>query len=494
MLFDSLPAPIPVSTSAPERAAVSVVDSPKIDSLESAIRVAVERSPLLKLVDERLTRTRATTAQILSASQLPNVSAGATYTRLSGLGAAFGGGAFGTSPGQIANPFPVGLQGTPPGSVPASLGATTRAEPTDGGGTGGGGTGGSNNLFGNPSLDQRSLRLSATQLVDFTGIVRTAGRLGELEERVVLLETARVRQDLILSVKNGWYGALRADALVRVAEAAVDAATESLRVSEAQLRAGTVASFDVLRAKTQLANNRQQWISARNQRAIAVNALANTLGLDPSSPIQLPAAPAIGPKPELPGIPNLEEAALLARALRQRPEALQADLNEEKAAGATRLARRTIDPYGTLALSGNYNPNPALVANQKATGSLSFSITAPLFDGGATRASIESAHADARSAAIQTDQFRRGIKAEVQQAVLAVRDAEERARTSWAAVEEAREAFRLAGVRYREGVDTQLAVNDAQAALVQAETNAVNARYDLLGALARLTRAVGDPV
>ncbi|MFM7322918.1 MAG: TolC family protein [Armatimonadota bacterium] len=497
-----VPAPTPVSapefvrpTAEPDSARPA--ETLVVESLEAAVRIAVERSPLLRLADQRLVRTRSTTEQILAASQRPNVSAGATYTRLSGLGAAFGGGAFGAGPGQIANPFPVGLQGTPPGSVPAQLGGVTRAEPTDGGGTGNGGgsgTGGSNNLFGTPSLDQRSIRLSATQLVDFTGIVRTAGHIGAIEEQVVLLEISRVRQDVVLSVRNGWYGALRADALVRVAQAAVDAATESLRVSEAQLRAGTVASFDVLRAKTQLANNRQQWISARNQRAIALNALANTMGLDPSTPISLPAAPPIGPKPDLPAIPNLEEEALLARAMRQRPESLQADLNEEKAAGATRLARRTIDPYGSLALSGNYNPNPALVANQKATGSLSFSVTAPLYDGGATRASIESAHADARSAAIQTDQYRRGIKAEVQQAVLAVRDAEERARTAWAAVEEAREAFRLAGVRYREGVDTQLAVNDAQAALVQAETNAVNARYDLLGALARLTRAVGDPV
>jgi len=490
-------APIPAPHSGPSHAAPPAPSTAptEVASLEAAIRIALERSPSLLLVDQRLARTRATTAQIVSAGQRPNVSAGATYTRLSGLGAAFGGGAFGAGPGQIANPFPVGLQGTPPGSVPATLGGITRAEPTDGGGSGGGtGGSGSANPFGNPSLDQQSVRLGATQLVDFTGIVRTAGRIGAIEENVVLLETARVRHELVLTVKNGWYGALRADALVRVAEASVDAATESLRVSEAQLRAGTVASFDVLRAKTQLANNRQQLISARNQRAIALNAFANTLGLDPSTPITLPAAPAIGPRPELPPLPNLDEAVLIARAMKQRPEALQADLNEEKAAGATRLARRTIDPYGSLALSGNYNPNPALVANQKATGSLSFTVTAPLYDGGATRASIEAAHADARSASIQTDQFRRGIKAEVQQAILAVRDAEERARTAWAAVEEAREAFRLAGVRYREGVDTQLAVNDAQAALVQAETNAVNARYDLLIALGRLTRAVGDPV
>jgi hypothetical protein len=42
-------------------------------------------------------------------------------------------------------------------------------------------------------------------------------------------------------------------------------------------------------------------------------------------------------------------------------------------------------------------------------------------------------------------------------------------------------------------VGTQLDVNDAQTALIQAETNRVNAQYDYLGSLARLSRAIGVP-
>ena len=70
-------------------------------------------------------------------------------------------------------------------------------------------------------------------------------------------------------------------------------------------------------------------------------------------------------------------------------------------------------------------------------------------------------------------------------------NAHERIATSAAGLNEAREAFRLAGVRYREGVDTQVAVYDAQAALTQAETNAVNSKYDYFIALAQLDRVTG---
>ena len=103
-------------------------------------------------------------------------------------------------------------------------------------------------------------------------------------------------------------------------------------------------------------------------------------------------------------------------------------------------------------------------------------IEMPLSDGGASRHAVEAARADERTALIQKDQFLRGIKAEIQQAIIAVRDARERTDSADATVTQAREAFRLANVRLQAGVGTQLEINDAQSALTLAETNAVNAR------------------
>jgi Bacterial regulatory proteins, tetR family/Outer membrane efflux protein len=50
--------------------------------------------------------------------------------------------------------------------------------------------------------------------------------------------------------------------------------------------------------------------------------------------------------------------------------------------------------------------------------------------------------------------------------------------------------LRIAQVRLTTGIDTPLSVSDAQATLVQSEVNHINARYDLLIALARLRWAV----
>jgi outer membrane protein TolC len=527
-------------------------DPPVLRTVEESIAVALAKNPNLLIAEERAVRTRSTVRQIYALGY-PQIQTSASYTRLSGLGAAFGGGGGTVTPAQVQNPFPVGLQVTPPGTVPITLsgntgtgsagatppggatqqgaaattgaaGATgagqTRSVPAGrqatgnnpgttpgdntpgqnpGGQTPGTGTPGQNpqnpNQGGNTGgfggggraqLDQYVVRASVAQFVDITGIVRTAIQVGQLEQALTQLEIARTRMDVALNVRTAFYNVLRSQAFVRVNEAAVAQSEELVRVTEAQLRAGVASQFDVLRARTQLENNRQALISSRNQVAIAKNAFANTVGIDPSTPVD-------AQSPQIPALPALDEQPLVNRAFEQRPEYVQADINILKAQKNVRLARRTLEPFLNVVAGGQFNPRPALVANERVTGSVGATLSLPLYDGGATRAQVDAARSDERGALIQKDQFVRGIKAEVQQSIIAVRDADERATVSQTTVTQAREALRLANVRFQAGVGTQLDVNDAQTALTQAETNQVNATYDYLGALARLSRAVGNP-
>ena len=192
-------------------------------------------------------------------------------------------------------------------------------------------------------------------------------------------------------------------------------------------------------------------------------------------------------------MPDLDEEALIQTAFNQRPEYLQADVNVILAKKNIRLAHRNLEPYMNASISGNYAATSNSFGQDRGTASVGLGITFPLYDGGATRAQVQSAQSDERGALIQKDQYARGIKAEVQQSVIAVRDADERRTAISRTVSQAQEALRLANVRFQAGVGTQLDVNDAQTALTQAETNQVNAQYDFLGALARLQRSVGTP-
>ncbi|MBC8142328.1 MAG: TolC family protein [Armatimonadetes bacterium] len=498
-------------------------------TLDQSLAVAYANNPQILIAFERAVKTNATIAQILGARG-PQISGALSYSRLLNSQSGLGGASGGVTPSQIQNPFTVGLQTVTPGAVPvtlsgasavsssggvtatasstggaattASSGGTTRAAstrqttgtPTDPAEQDPGttpttpdtGTGG---LFGGGgNLDQASGRITISQFIDITGILRTAQQIGDLEQALNRLEILRLRQETALSVKNGYYNVLRTAAFVRVNEAAVAQSTEQLRVTTAQRDAGVASDFDVLRAQTQRDNNQQALIQSRNQLLIAQNGFANTVGVDPSTPVDL------ADIPEIPPLPALDEAALLLQAFDRRPEYYQADTNILKSVKNTRLARRNLEPYLNASVNGAYNFTAPAFGTNKDTGSLGLTLSIPLYDGGATREAVKAARSDERSSLIQKDQFVRGIKAEVQQAIIAVRDAFERQSTNAQTVTQAREALRLANVRFQAGVGTQLEINDAQTALTQAETNQVNARYDYLGALARLSRATGEPV
>ena len=514
-------------------------DPAAIRTLDDALQVAFTRNPNVLIAQERALRTINTVNQILALKK-PQISTSGTYTRLfnagSNAGTAAGGG---LSPAQITNPFQVGLTSTPPGSQPISLsgssqtgsaggatsgtvgqqgavatGTTATAAPsraaspgagegrqtgtntgtgttTPGGSTGTGNTsgGGTTTNFGTfnrlSNLNAASARVTVAQLIDLTGIVKTAEQIGQLEEALSRLELARTRQETALQVKNGYYSVLRAEAFVGVNEAAVAQSQELLRVTTVQKTAGVASQFDVLRAQTQLDNNKQALISSRNQVAIAKNSFANTLGVDPSTPVD-------PQNPPVPPTPTLDEEGLIATAFTQRPEYLQADINIIKAQKNIKLAHRNLEPYMNVTLGGAYDGTSRFL-QYRGTAALGVTLTVPLYDGGATRASQESARTDERGALIQKDQFVRGIKAEVQQSIIAVNDARDRSESVAGTVTQAQEALRLANVRYRAGVGTQLEINDAQTVLTQAQTNQVNAQYDYLGALARLSRAIGTP-
>ena len=452
-----------------------------IRTLDEALKIAREKAPSLRQAKETYIKKQRTIDQIL-AVQKPQISSRATYSRLLNGGSGFGGGGS-AGGGSVQNPFPVLLQNAPPGSQPIILPSATRAQTTPS--TGAAATSGG---FGSGvDLNQESASFSITQGIDFAGILRLAKQIGDVELEIQTLELQRLTQEVSLTTRSSYYSLLRAESLVKVSAVAVAQSTEQLRVAELQFKAGTVAQFEVLRAKTQRANNQQTLISERNQVAISKSAFANALGLDPATSIELSAPTEMLERQPL---PELEQKKLIAEALAKRPEAQQVELALNKARKNIKLTGRGLSPSLTAALSTSYNPNPAFIGD-RSTGSLALVLSVPLSDGGAAKAQTESARSDERAAEIQKDQYVRGIQAEVQQAMIAVKDGHERAQTAWESVEQAREAYRIAGVRFREGVDTQLSVNDAQTSLTQAETNIVNARYDYLTALARLARALG---
>lgn len=330
-------------------------------------------------------------------------------------------------------------------------------------------------------------RAQLTLPVDISGLIATAQDAAELQYLGARFALEQARQQVALAVEQAYLNVLRAEALDRVARESLESAQEHLRLARARFEAGVVPQFDVLRAEVQLANFRQQAVASANAVKLAYAALNRAMGTDVETALTLV-------EPPEPGLVKPDPDESLAEALKQHPEALQAAVLVKAASKGVRLARAGLRPSLALVAGQNWQSPVSSFAGRPQWWDVTAALSLPLFDSGATRAKVKQAMADAAAAKLAEEDVRQQISLEVTRAVLNIAESQERLRTADRDVEQAREALRLAQVRYKAGVSTAIEVTDAEVALTQALTNRVNALYDYELALASYNRALGRPV
>jgi OMF family outer membrane factor len=186
--------------------------------------------------------------------------------------------------------------------------------------------------------------------------------------------------------------------------------------------------------------------------------------------------------------PTLEETIVLA--YQNRPELQQ------------RLAERNISQQRRRLALAEKGPQVSLVANYNlldqfddqfgVTDGYSLGVQASLnlFDGGSARARADQQTANIKIAETQFSDTRNQIRFQVEQAYAQLRTSLDQVQTANIALEQAREALRLARLRFQAGVGTQTDVIAAENDLTRAEGNSVQAILDYNRALATLQRSV----
>jgi outer membrane protein len=310
--------------------------------------------------------------------------------------------------------------------------------------------------------------------------IRQSSRTAEATRQ----STRETLRRVLFQTARAYYEVLRRKELLQVADTAVRRAETLLEVAKAQAEVGAAPQKDVLQAEADLANARVQQIQARNALRLAETDLKRLIGWETQKPLPELTAPDAPSSPD----PALSVEQLWQRARLQRPDLRDAELRLQisrlglDAARLNSLLRLQISARGFR----EYEPN------SRTQGSLSIVASYPLFDGGLTRASLREAEASLQSAQFRLQQAERDAYAEVESAVLSVREASERLEASKIAVAAAQRNFDAAQESLREGVGTIVEVLTAQLALITAETNLVQATYDAAVAELQLRVATGE--
>ncbi|MBL9209794.1 MAG: TolC family protein [Opitutaceae bacterium] len=346
---------------------------------------------------------------------------------------------------------------------------------------------------GFPASDQAwQINLTASQLLYSGGGVQSAVRGSKLVREAALLDLQAVINDALLLVRTSFYTVLLAAEQIKVQESNLELLQQQLKTATDRFDAGTVSSFEKLRAEVAVANAKVPLITARNDYRIAIETLRQALGFTTATPETLRKVPTfIGTLDFTPQNFDLQAAFDAARAKRPDLERI-AKLAEARAEGivTARSARRpTVAAFGGYTLRKGTTDN---LGDSNHGWLVGVQSQWDIFDGKATAGRVAQARSLHEQSKLTLSEAQLAIDVEVRRAHSQWQQATELAEAAQRVVEQATEAVRLANARYNAGTGTQLDVLSAQTELTTARTNQIQANYGYNVAVAALRKAMGQ--
>jgi outer membrane protein TolC len=344
-----------------------------------------------------------------------------------------------------------------------------------------------------PASDRTwQISLTASQVLYSGGGVSAAVRGSKLTREAAVLDLQAVINEAMLQVRTVFYSVLLAQEKVKVQESNLELLQQQLKTVSDRFEAGTVSSFEKLRAEVAVANAKVPLITARNDFRLAIEALRQALGLTNGSAEALRASFSVhGVLEYRPASFDLVAAFSAARANRPDLERLARliQAREESVAGARSARLPTVSAFGGWTLrKGTTNSfgdsNSGWLAGVQSQWAI--------FDGRATAGRVAQAQSVLEQGKLAVSEAQLAVEIEVRRAFSQWQQAVELAESSQKVVEQASEAVRLANARYSAGTGTQLDVLQAQVELTTARTNQIQAFYTYNVAVAALRKAMGQ--
>ena len=352
--------------------------------------------------------------------------------------------------------------------------------------------------------NQYTLGLALSQSVFSGG--RNAGQnaAANATRRAAEVALTSQRAQLALDVTQAYFDAVLADRLVEIADTTLAQTNELLRQTTLARRVGNTSEFDLLRATVSRDNQRPVVIQRRGDRDVTYFRLKQLLNLPLDEPVSLTtpidepttvsrviaanasadAAAAGMPIDTLAPLPAPDTATASRAPVRQSEENVRAQ------EGFLRVARA--DRLPSLALTSNYQrlyfpntitPNLSRFSENWTIGG---AVGMSLFSGGRVSGQVEVARAKLDEARARHRLNQELAALDTRVALNQLQQAEASFAASRGTAGQARRAYSIDQIRYREGISTQTDLTQSRLLLEQAVANQALSARDLAVARARV--------
>jgi outer membrane protein len=315
-------------------------------------------------------------------------------------------------------------------------------------------------------------------------IAANAGR------RAADVELTAQRAQLILDVTQAYYNAVLAARLSDIAQASLGWNDDVLKQTTKAREVGSSSEFDLLRAQVARDNYVPVVLQRRSDRTVAMLRLKQLLELPLDDSLTLttdidtlPAAAVTAASGITISAPDTSADA--------RATVREAAANVTAQQGLLRAARA--DRYPSIAITSGYQrlsfpENFAPDFSKKVQNwTVGFSANVSLLSGGRTVGGIMMADANLRDAQARHKQAREFAALDSRIVLSQLEQAEASWRASLGTAEQARKAYSIDEIRYREGISTQTDLTQSRLLVEQAMVNRAVAARDLAVARMRLT-------
>lgn len=297
------------------------------------------------------------------------------------------------------------------------------------------------------------------------------------------------KQAAKLKAVTDYYGLIKARNKINIAQQALRDYEGHLSNVTAQYNVGIVASSDVLASKTRLEKAKTNLVQAQQGADLAEAALNMVLAI----PVQVHIDTTDQEMTYRPYKVTLDDAK--AYALAHRAILVQSTMQVKAAEEAIHAAKAGKLPAVYLNVGDSFKSQNSLTGTDHHTGwHIAGQASWNLWDGGASDAVVAQRKAMLEQVKEHNLATIDSILLGVQQAYLTMRSTEQMISSTKTAVEEGQENFRIASLRYRAGVGTNIDVLDAETELANARNRYVDALYDYNVSVATLEQVIGIPV
>src|ERR1700737_3435656 len=331
-----------------------------------------------------------------------------------------------------------------------------------------------------------SASLSASYEIDFWGKNRDLTLAAEETANANRFDRDVVALTTQAGVANAYFQVLAAQDRIRTAEGNIASALRILDAIKQRLKAGTGTDLDVAQQESVLANQRAAVPPLRQTLALNINALATLVSRPPESLLVSGGSLNRISSPRVtPGLPS--------ELLTQRPDIRRQEADLASATANVANARAQFFPSIQLTGQGGYQSSAlvSLFQPHATFFSLVGGLTQPIFDGGRILNNFEFNKAK-QDELLQT--YRKTVVqafADVDNALVSVRETTEKLRLQREVVAASRRAFQLSEQQLRAGTADIITVLNTQTTLFQAADFLSQAQLARLLAIVSLYQALG---